>query len=300
MASFRSFSPISPSCECPLPEGALSGAAAAIAQHHGKRDLAFAEIVADALAEGRRFAGIIEGVIDELKRKAEIAAIGPEPRGLRFRPIGDHGADFGRGGEQGRGLGVDHGEIIVLGGLGVLGGDELHHLAFGDHRRGVGKDAKRAERADIDHHLEGLPEQEIADEDARLVAPQQPRRRLAAPEVALIDDVVMEQRRRMHELDARREPHMAGALIAGQLGGGDGQHRPEALAAGIDQMPRELGDQLHIGAGAVENDAVDMAHILRDKRDERRKACLWVTRTGKLNNNSQDISPQTVLPLIGL
>jgi len=57
------------------------------------------------------------------------------------------------------------------------------------------------------------------------------RRRLAAAEVALINDVVMKQRRRMHELDARREPHMAGALIAGQLGGGDGQHRPEALAA---------------------------------------------------------------------
>ncbi len=31
-------------------------------------------------------------------------------------------------------------------------------------------------------------------------------------------------------------------------------------------MPRKLGDQLDIGAGAVEDDAVDMAHVLLDKR----------------------------------
>ncbi len=39
-----------------LPEGALYRIAAAIAQHHGKRDLALAEIVADALAEHRLLA----------------------------------------------------------------------------------------------------------------------------------------------------------------------------------------------------------------------------------------------------
>ena len=104
------------------------------------------------------------------------------------------------------------------------------------------------ERADIDHHLEGLAEQEIADEHAGLVAPQQPGRGLAAAEVALVDHIVMQQRRGVHELHGGREPHMAVAVIAAQLGGGEGQHRAQALAAGIDQMPGKLGDQLDIGA----------------------------------------------------
>ena len=57
---------------------------------------------------------------------------------------------------------------------------------------------------DLDHHLEGLAEEEVADEDARLVAPLDPRGDLAAPHVALVHDVVVEEGRRVHELDARR------------------------------------------------------------------------------------------------
>ena len=61
--------------------------------------------------------------------------------------------------EQRRGLGADDGEIGVLGRLGVLGGGELHHLALGDHRGGAGEHVETGERADFDHHLEGLAEQ---------------------------------------------------------------------------------------------------------------------------------------------
>ena len=59
---------------------------------------------------------------------------------------------------------------------------------------------------------------------------------------------------------------MAVATIAAELRCGDGEHRPEALAARIDQVTGKLGDQLHIGTGAIEDDAVDMPHILVDKR----------------------------------
>ena len=53
------------------------------------------------------------------------------------------------------------------------------------------------------------------------------------------------------------------------------------LAAGIDQMTGELGDQLDIGSRAVEDDAVDMGHVLLDKRDQRRKARFRVARRRK-------------------
>jgi hypothetical protein len=96
----------------------------------------------------------------------------------------------------------------------------------------------------------------------------------------------------MHELDARSEPHMTLAPVAAKLRRGYGKHRPQALAAGIDEMAGEIWDQLDIGTGTVEDDAVDMTHILLDKREQRRKACPRITRTGKLDNNSQKTAPQ--------
>ena len=96
----------------------------------------------------------------------------------------------------------------------------------------------------------------------------------------------------MHELDACREPHMALATVAAKLRRGDGEHGPQAFAAGIDQVPGEIGDQLDIGTGTIEDDAVDMTHILLDKREQRRKACLWITRIGKLDDDSQKTAPQ--------
>ena len=81
---------------------------------------------------------------------------------------------------------------------------------------------------------------------------------------------------------------MAVAAIAAQLRGGQRQHRAQALAAGIDQMPGKLGDQFDIRPGAVEDDAVDMSHVLLDKRNQRREARSWIFRAGKLNHYSQE------------
>jgi hypothetical protein len=52
-------------------------------------------------------------------------------------------------------------------------------------------------------------------------------------------------------------------------------------------MAGKLGDQLDIGSRTVEDDAVDMGHILLDKRDERLKARLRILRAGKFDDNSQ-------------
>ena len=81
---------------------------------------------------------------------------------------------------------------------------------------------------------------------------------------------------------------MTFAAVIAELRRGEREHRPETLAAGVDKMAGELRDQLDIGARAVEDDPVDMDHILRDKRDERREPRFRVPRAGKLDHNSQD------------
>src|SRR5262249_13835494 len=102
-----------------------------------------------------------------------------------------------------------------------------------------------------------------------------------------VNHVVVEKRRRVHELDGCRERHVAVTLVRAELGGGDGEHWTQALAAGIDQVAGKLWDQLDIRSRTVEDDAVDMGHVPLDKRGQRSQARLGVT-AGKLYDNSQE------------
>ena len=133
---------------------------------------------------------------------------------------------------------------------------------------GVGQDVERAHRADLDHHLERLAEQEIADQHARLVAPKLARGGPAAPHVAFVHHVVVQQRRGVHEFDRGGELDVAVAGIAGQARHRQRQHRPQPLAAGRDQMVGDLRDHRHLGAGARQNLGVDPLHVGRDQLDQ--------------------------------
>jgi hypothetical protein len=179
-----------------------------------------------------------------------------------------YGTDFAGRGKQLRRLAADDREILILGGGGVLRRRQLHHLAFGDGRRGRRQDIQGTQRADLDHHAEGLPEQEVADQNARLVAPQHPRRQLAAPHLAFVYDVVVQQRRRVHELDGGRELDVTVAGVARKLRHPERQHRPQPLAARRDQVVGHLRDHGHFRAGAGEDRGVDALHVRRDQRNE--------------------------------
>ena len=105
-------------------------------------------------------------------------------------------------GEQLRSLGADHREIIVLGRGGILGGGELHHLAFGNDRGGGGEDVERLSEPTSTIIRNAWPSRKSPTSTLASIAPQHARRVLAAAQIALVDDVVMQQSRRVHELDA--------------------------------------------------------------------------------------------------
>ena len=60
-----------------VPELAVAIVAAAEAEDDRQRDLAFAEVVADRLAERALSPRLIERIVDELEGDAEVAAVGP-------------------------------------------------------------------------------------------------------------------------------------------------------------------------------------------------------------------------------
>jgi hypothetical protein len=91
---------------------------------------------------------------------------------------------------------------------------------------------------------------------------------MRAAHVALVDDVVVQQRRGVHELDRRRELHVTVARVAGEPRHGDGEDRTQPLAAGIDQVVRDLRDHRHFGAGARQDRGVDPIHVGGDEVDQ--------------------------------
>src|SRR5215475_15647043 len=68
-----------------------------------------------------------------------------------------------------------------------------------------------------DHQLKGAAEQEVAHQHARLVAPEDIGRSLAAPEIAFVDHIVVEEGGGVDELNAGCEARCSRARMAAQL-----------------------------------------------------------------------------------
>ena len=186
--------------------------------------------------------------------------------------------------------------MLVFGGFEVLGGGQLHHLAFGDDRARRRQDVERLERADVDHHAERLAEQEVADQHARLVAPDHACRLLAAAQAALVDDVVMQQRRGMHEFDAGGELDVTIAGIAEHLGGGERHHRPQPFASRRDQMIGDLGDHLDVGARLGKDQLVDTAHVGRGQIEQLLDRCGFALSVSDIEDDTQGGTPELIGP----
>ncbi len=137
----------------------------------------------------------------------------------------------------------------------------MHHFAFGNHDGGGGQNFKRTHRADFHHHAERLTEQEIAHEHARLIAPQHPRSELAAAHFAVVNNVVMQKRRGMHELDGGREPDMPFAAIVGERRGRKREHGPKPFAARGNQVVRDFRNHGDFGARAAHDQVVHPREI---------------------------------------
>ena len=150
-------------------------------------------------------------------------------RGLvRRRRAGQHRGDFRAGFEQPSGLAVDHFEIALLGGLGIVRIHELQHFALGDHVGGVRHDLHDAQRPDRRHHLEGARVHEVADQHAGLVAEDVVGGGAAAALLRAVDHVVVQQRRGVHELDEHRRLDV---FVSGDAAGAPGEHARAGDAA---------------------------------------------------------------------
>ena len=146
---------------------------------------------------------------------------------------------------------------------------KLQHFAFGDHVGRDRQDLHHAHLADADHHLERARIQEVADQHARRVAEQRVGGLAAAPQIGFVDDVIVQQRRRMDELDDSRQFVPMPGRVAERARDEQQQRGPQPLAAGPDDVLGDLVDQHHFGCQALPDDAIDLLHVLGDRGEQR-------------------------------
>jgi hypothetical protein len=254
----------------PRPEGAFVGIRRRHGADHRQGQLPLAEVVADILAQHARHPAIIEHIVDDLERHADGIAIGEKRLHPLFGGIGDDAAHLGRGGKQRRRLAADHPRIDAFIGCQVMRRGQLQHLALGDGGGGVRQDAQHPQAAGFHHQLERPGKQIVPDQDRTRVVPQKIRRRPAAPGIAVVDHIVMQQRGGVDELHRRGQMDVTGPVIAAQPRRGEGQQRAQPLAARPDQMRGDLGDARRVlGRHALADQRVDRRHVVRQAGGQR-------------------------------
>jgi hypothetical protein len=251
-----------------LPFFIVGGAAVLHCVDQRQRRLAFGEVVADVLAELLCRCAVIERIIDELERLAEVAAVEYQ-RLLAGIAVRKDRADTRAGLEQLGRFAVDDLQIVGFGDIRVVAVHELQDFAFGDRIGRVGQHVEYADLAELHHHLKRARVQKIPNEHAGLVAEQCVGRFLAATQPGIVDDVVMEQRRRMNELHNGSCGDVGVALVARRLGRQQHRKRPEPLAAAMDDVMGDLVDESDVAAQALHDETVDGRPVLGNEFSER-------------------------------
>ncbi len=168
----------------------------------------------------------------------------------------------GGGTEQLSGLALDDVQVSRFIGVRIVHMQQLQDFALGDAVGGVGQALLDGHRIQTDHQLEGARIQEIADQNARGIAPESVGGLAPAPQVGFIDDVVMQQGGGMDEFDDGGQSGVVLPGVTGSARGHCGQHRTQTLAAGGDDVFGNLVDQQNVRTQFGPNQDVNRVHFV--------------------------------------
>ncbi len=223
--------------------------------------LALRQVVTQVLAQLGRIGGVVQHVVGDLECEAQVHAVLEQLALEHVARAGCQRAQLGSGGEQHRGLAFDHIEVRGLVGVGVVHVQQLQHLALGDAVGGVGEDLHDLHTVQLHHQLEAARIQEVPHQHAGRIAPQRIGGAATAALVGLVDHVVVQQGGGVDEFDDRGQLVVFGGDAPAGAAGKAHQHRPQALAAGRDDVIGNLVDQDHVRGQARADQCVDGGHV---------------------------------------
>ena len=163
---------------------------------------------------------------------------------------GHDGPNAGRGCEQRGGLAGDGGQVGLLGTVYIEGMAQFANLALAQRGDGGGQQSGHL-RAQIRRDLRGPGQQVVTGQDGFEVAPAGVYALDSPSGLGGVHDVVVVQGPLVDQLDGHTAPDDVSRgrarLGVQYLGGGHGQGRSYPLAAGIDQVTGDLGQEGLIG-----------------------------------------------------
>src|SRR5438445_3789831 len=236
-------------------------------EHRDQREcpLSLAQVRADDLAQTVLVRDEVERVVRDLERDPDVEPVTGERLDLVGRETAEQRADpAARGHERGRLL-RDDAEVVGLRREAAPLALELEDLGFRHRHRGPRERLHHRAVVVAHEHRERLRVEVVADQERGVVAPLGVRRRPAAPERRLVDDVVVDEGRGVEQLDHAPEPHAPRTVIAGQARGEQQEDRAQPLAAGARDVPPHLLDERDRGVQLPVDLRLDRLEVLADQ-----------------------------------
>ena len=240
-----------------------------------KRDLALAQVAADRLANRLRIAGVIEQIVHELKRDAEVEAVVAQRLLALGRDLAKHAANLRAAAEEIRRLAAHDVEMFFFRDVGVAVLRQLIELPFDHLQRDVAQHADQIERIVRQRERHRFDVQIVAEKHGDVVAPPRVDRQPAAAQIGVVDDVVVDERRGVNEFDDRRVQDRPIAGVAAEARRHQQHRGTNALsAAGLD-VPPDLRNQLDLRLDVPAEFTIDRLEVgangLEDLRQRGRR-----------------------------
>ncbi len=209
----------------------------------------------------------VEQVVGDLERDADLLAERGQGGDERLVDAGEHGAEAGGGGHQRAGLVGEDGQVVVDRVLVRRGADGLPDLAGDQPLEGAGLDPDGV-GPEVGEEVRGAGEQQVAGQDRDAVGPPAVGAGGTPPDDGLVHDVVVVERREVGQLAHHGRPGHLGRAGVAELGGQQGQHRPEALAARGHQVAGRLADERVLAADRLDQRRLDGGQALGERLAE--------------------------------
>ena len=240
-----------------------------IFQHINQRQsrLTLAQIVAHVFTQNRRIARVIQNIIGQLERRAQMTTISGTQRLLLGHTTAHHRGQLRRSLKQSRGFIMNHLHIARLGHVRIVHIEQLQNLAFGNHIGRVGQNLHHAHALHADHHLKRARIQKVTDQHAGRIAKHRVRRLPPTAQIRFIHHIIVQQRGRMDKLHhCRQRVCRMRARILQRAREQQMNRRTQTFAACRNQILRNLVHQRHFRVQGLANHFIELIHIGANRR----------------------------------
>jgi hypothetical protein len=212
------------------------------AQDERESQLALAQVGEDRLSQVLLGGGVVEQVVLELEGGPEGEAEAPQGFGALFGSRDEEGRNTACRGEKESGLAPHDLEVVAdreVDRAPPLGAEDL---SLGHREGNVGEEVEDADVPLLERDLHPLHVEIVAEENGQLISPAPVHADAPAAGVGPVDDVIVDERCRVDQLQDGSVFHVDGPLVAEEARGQEEKGWADPFAPAVDEVFADEGD----------------------------------------------------------